>query len=278
VRDRAAGAAGRAERRRPGRLTAGAPPAPARWPAGWPGPPGVGQNLPVPAPGDEPAAPYPVPGRDSRPDDRPWPALDWPPPPGVTLAGEVVGLRPAEPGPDGALLFPALDQDPVWAHVPGRPGRPADWDELLAARVAAGALPWIVSLRRPCGGLAAGSVVGITCYADVSPADARLEIGGTAYHPAVWGTAVNADAKLALLSYAFGTLRAGRVQLKTDVRNVRSQRAIAALGARYEGTLRRYQRRADGTVRDTAMFAITAEDWPAARAVIERRRAARLSR
>ena len=42
---------------------------------------------------------------------------------------------------------------------------------------------------------------------------------------------------------------AGREQLKTDVRNVRSQQAIARLGARYEGTVRRYQRRADGSVR-----------------------------
>jgi RimJ/RimL family protein N-acetyltransferase len=57
-------------------------------------------------------------------------------------------------------------------------------------------------------------------------------------------------------------LRVGRVQLKTDVRNVRSQRAIARLGATYEGTLRRYQRRADGSVRDTVMFSVTADGWP----------------
>ena len=55
----------------------------------------------------------------------------------------------------------------------------------------------------------------------------------------------------------------GRVQLKTDIRNVRSQQAIARLGARYEGVLRRYQRRADGSVRDTVLFSITAEEWPA---------------
>jgi N-acetyltransferase len=237
----------------------------------------LGQNRRVPAAADDQNAPFPVPGLDSRPGDRPWPELDWPPPAGETLAGEIVELRGADPGRDGARLFRALDHDPVWTHVAGRPASPAGWSELLARRIAAGALPWVIWLRRPAGGLAAGSVVGTSTYGDVSAPDARLEIGATAYHPAAWGTAVNADAKLVLLSYAFGTLRAGRVQLKTDVRNVRSQRAIAALGARYEGTLRRYQRRADGTVRDTAMFAITAEDWPAARAVIERRRAARLS-
>jgi N-acetyltransferase len=229
----------------------------------------------VPDAGDDHSARYPVPGSDSRPDDQPWPQLDWPPPAGVTLAGEVVELRAADPGRDGGSLFRALDA--VWTHVAGRPAGPGDWSALLAHRVAAGMLPWVISLRRPCGGRAAGAVIGTSSYGDVSAADARLEIGATAYDPAVWGTAVNTDAKLALLSYAFGRLRAGRVQLKTDVRNVRSQRAIAAIGARYEGTLRRYQRRADGSVRDTAMFSITAEDWPAAWAAIEHRLAHRLA-
>jgi tRNA threonylcarbamoyl adenosine modification protein YeaZ len=70
---------------------------------------------------------------------------------------------------------------------------------------------------------------------------------------------------LLLLEHAFKTLEVGRVQLKTDVRNVRSQQAIARLGARYEGTLRRYQQRADGTMRDTVMFSVTAEEWPRVR-------------
>ncbi|MGH3277486.1 MAG: GNAT family N-acetyltransferase [Streptosporangiaceae bacterium] len=220
---------------------------------------------------------YPVPGQDARPKDRPWPRLAWPPPAGMTLTGQLTELRVADPDRDGAALFEALDFDAVWQHVASRPGGPADWSQLLTARMAAGMLPWVLVLRRPCAGLAAGALAGTSTYSDVSVGDARLEIGSTAYHPAAWGTAVNADAKLVLLSYAFGELGAGRVQLKTDVRNVRSQRAIAALGARYEGTLRRYQRRGDGTVRDTALFSITAEDWPAARAMIERRLAGRLA-
>jgi N-acetyltransferase len=53
--------------------------------------------------------------------------------------------------------------------------------------------------------------------------------------------------------------------MKTDVRKTRSQRAIARLGATYEGTMRRYQCRADNALRDTALFSITAEDWPSVR-------------
>ena len=99
----------------------------------------------------------------------------------------------------------------------------------------------------------------------MSPADGRLEIGSTSYARSCWGTSINPETKLLLLSYAFDTLGAGRVQLKTDARNSRSQQAIARLGATYEGTLRRYQRRADGSIRDTVMFSITVDDWPAVR-------------
>jgi RimJ/RimL family protein N-acetyltransferase len=188
-----------------------------------------------------------------------------------------VDLRLARPDLDGPGLFRALDHDAVWEHAAGRPASPGACAQMLAGRAEAGWLPWLVILRRSLGVLPAGTIVGTTTYLDIVVGDARLEIGATAYHPAVWGTAVNADAKLQLLSYAFDQLRAGRVQLKTDVRNARSQRAIAALGARYEGTLRRYQRRADGTVRDTAMFAITAEDWPQVRETVSRRLADRLA-
>jgi RimJ/RimL family protein N-acetyltransferase len=113
--------------------------------------------------------------------------------------------------------------------------------------------------------------VGTSSYLDVSVHDARLEVGSTAYTPAVWGSAVNPEAKLLMLEHAFEVLNVGRVQLKTDVRNTRSQQAIARLGATYEGTLRRYQRRTDGSVRDTVMFSVAAEEWPDVRAGLQRR-------
>jgi N-acetyltransferase len=232
----------------------------------------------VPPSPDQATAPqHPVPALDSRPADSPWPELLWPPPADITLHGQVVDLRPACPDQDGPGLFRALDHDAVWEHAAGRPASPGACAQMLASRAAAGWLPWLVIARRPVAGLPAATIVGTTTYLDIVIGDARLEIGATAYHPAVWGTAVNADAKFQLLSYAFDQLRAGRVQLKTDVRNTRSQRAIAALGARYEGTLRRYQRRADGTVRDTAMFAITAEDWPQVKDTVSGRLADRLA-
>jgi RimJ/RimL family protein N-acetyltransferase len=208
---------------------------------------------------------------DARPDDRPWPALVWPLEPQVRLRGRGVELALFEAGRDGDELFAALDGDSAWAHVAGRPPDAAAYAETLTNAAGQGRFPWVVRLARPLAGIAAGTVIGTSSYLDVSVPDARLEIGSTAYDRRVWGSAVNPEAKLLLLSHAFDVLGAGRVQLKTDVRNQRSQRAIARLGARYEATLRRYQRRSDDTVRDTVLFSILAEEWPAVRAGLEAR-------
>jgi N-acetyltransferase len=197
--------------------------------------------------------------------------MHWPPPSGVHLSGTTVSLRPAVPDRDSAELFAALDDDRVWAHLAGRPADAADWAALLADRPAQTWCTWIVRLRAAAFGLPAGTVVGTTSYLEVSASDARLEIGSTAYHPAVWASRVNPETKLLLLGYAFDELGAGRVQLKTDIRNVRSAQAIARLGAQFEGTLRRYQRRADDTVRDTVLFSILTEEWPQVRAGLEHR-------
>lgn len=208
---------------------------------------------------------------DPRPDDSAWPELVWPPTREVVLVGETVELRPTIPDEDAAELFAALDDDAVWAHVAGRPGTADQFAESLQASIDAGRVPWTVRHAKSVGGLPAGVVVGTTSYLEVSVPDARVEIGSTTYARAVWATSVNPECKLLLLQYAFDIAGVGRVQLKTDIRNERSQRAIDRLGAKFEGVLRRYQRRADGTLRDTVLFAISVEDWPEVRSGLESR-------
>jgi RimJ/RimL family protein N-acetyltransferase len=157
---------------------------------------------------------------------------------------------------DAPDLYAALDHDACWDHVAGRPTSPEEYAATLSQAPQSGRWPWVV--RR------ASEVVGTTSYLEVSLPDARLEIGSTVYSPSVWATEVNPECKLLLMTWAFDH-GFGRVQLKTDIRNRRSQAAIAKLGAAYEGVLRRYQRRQDGTVRDTVMFSVTAEEWPGVR-------------
>ncbi|MFD4182327.1 GNAT family N-acetyltransferase [Rhodococcus sp. NPDC058514] len=190
----------------------------------------------------------------------------WPVPAGTELTGKTVQLTPVDPAADAAELFRGLDRDEVWAHVPGRPRDVKHFREVLQYRCALDDWhPWVVRTRHAIAGLRPGAIVGTSSYLDASAHDARLEIGYTLYAPAVWAGKVNPEAKLLLLGHAFDALRVGRVQLKTDARNRRSQQAIARLGAQYEGTLRRHFRRSDGTVRDTVMFSVTAEDWPGVR-------------
>lgn len=208
---------------------------------------------------------------DARPDDVAWPLMVWPPS-AVELRGSFVTLRRIDPERDAPELFARLDHDEVWAHIPLRPSDPDDYASQLRGRSPEeGWHVWTVRLARDLRGLTAGSIVGTTSYLNASPRDAAVEIGATAYAPEVWASAVNPEAKLLLLGHAFDEMHAGRVQIKTDIRNARSQQAIARLGATYEGTLRRHFRRTDGTVRDTVMFSIIAEEWPSVRARLEAR-------
>jgi RimJ/RimL family protein N-acetyltransferase len=107
-----------------------------------------------------------------------------------------------------------------------------------------------------------GRIVGTSSFLDLSIIDARVEIGHTTYAPEVWGSSVNPACKLLLMTWAFEECAMNRVQLKTDVRNVRSQGAIERIGATREGVLRMYQRRQDDSIRDTVMYSVLSHEWP----------------
>lgn len=100
-------------------------------------------------------------------------------------------------------------------------------------------------------------------------------MGSTWLTPAARGTAVNSGSKLALFAWAFEEWGVARLDIKTDARNDRARAGIAAVGGRFEGVLRSWQPSAadgeDGRPRDTAMFSITADEWPEARRALEER-------
>ena len=173
---------------------------------------------------------------------------------------------------DVGELFRSLDHDEVWAHVAGRRCSSEQYLPDLLRAPDNGRYPWVLRLQQDLAGLPAGAVVGTTSYLDFVASDERCEIGFTSYSPAVWGSTVNPEAKLLLLGAAFDA-GIGRVQLKTDIRNLRSQRAIAGIGATREGVLRQYQRRDDGSIRDTVMFSVLADEWPEVRQGLIRRTA-----
>lgn len=114
-----------------------------------------------------------------------------------------------------------------------------------------------------------GRAVGSTRFGDIDIPSERVEIGWTWIAPSRQRTAINTEAKLLQLGYAFDELGAGRVALKTDGRNEQSQRAIERLGAVREGVLRRHLWVSDGVIRDTVYYSILADEWPAVQKRLE---------
>ena len=117
--------------------------------------------------------------------------------------------------------------------------------------------------------LASGLIAGATRYMSISPKDRGLEIGGTWYGPEFQRTVVNTECKFLLLQHAFESLKAIRVQFKTDLRNERSQHAIERIGAVKEGVLRNHMIRPDGAYRDSVFYSILDTEWPAVKARLE---------
>jgi len=117
--------------------------------------------------------------------------------------------------------------------------------------------------------LASGRVAGATRYLNIMPKDCSLEIGGTWYGPEFQRTPVNTECKYLLLRQAFEMLGCIRVQLKTDLRNERSQRAIERIGAVREGVLRNHMILPDGRYRHSVFYSILDTEWPAVKKRLE---------
>ncbi|MET3806895.1 RimJ/RimL family protein N-acetyltransferase [Nakamurella sp. UYEF19] len=197
-------------------------------------------------------------------------------PDGRALVGRYVRLDRSVLA-DSPALFTALDDERVYAgnFMGGPAGRPTSVEKMGAVLGAAlstpGRTPYTVRLTG-LGDLGdAGTVVGTTSLAKLSLPDERIHLGWTGYAPSVWATQVNPECKYLLLQHTFGDCGLGRVQLQTDLVNERSQAAIERLGAIREGVLRRHRRRADGSFRDTVVYSILTDEWPAVKAGLAER-------
>ena len=151
------------------------------------------------------------------------------------------------------------------------------WDLYPYAMAGAGFDPfWSRSMRRMEAGEAVifavmkdGAVVGVSGFGP-DKVNATTEIGGTYLHPAVRGGPVNPEAKRLMLAHAFEA-GARRVQFRVDALNLRSAAAMRKLGAAQDGVLRRDLVTWTGRVRDTIIFSILDDEWPAVRDGLDRR-------
>jgi N-acetyltransferase len=189
-------------------------------------------------------------------------------PPPIALEGRFIRLVPLR-ADDLPELFEALNDPRVYAG--GWGGGPAGYRSTVDSFVEFGRRYFafdrniVFGVRTP-----DGTLVGTSTLGDFDLEAEHAHIGWTAYSPSVWGTAVNPEAKLLMLGHAFDH-GIGRVKLQADELNDRSRAAILKLGAKFEGIVRRDRRRADGSWRDTAVYAILADEWPAVRAGLEAR-------
>ena len=184
-----------------------------------------------------------------------------------TIKGEHVTLEPIREDHREALRRVAADED-IWTYMPRNAAGDYFDQWFNTARELTDNKQEIVFVVRR---IISGDVVGSTRFLNLAPEHDRLEIGHTFYTREVWGSKVNPNAKLLLLSHAFEVMGANRVELRCDALNARSRAAIEKLGAQFEGILREHLFLPSGRRRDTAVFAILKSDWPRVRAGLQER-------
>jgi N-acetyltransferase len=113
--------------------------------------------------------------------------------------------------------------------------------------------------------------VGSTRFQEIRLEHLRVEIGWTWLARSAWGSGVNVESKLLLLEHAFERVGCRRVEFKTDARNERSRGALEALGAKFEGVLRKHMVVQRGAPRDSAYYSLIDDEWPAVKASLRRR-------
>lgn len=188
----------------------------------------------------------------------------------LELVGNWVRLVPLTMAHVGGLFVESRDSR-IWTYMTkGQPDTEESLQEwvgrLLQDQAQGTALPFTVVY-----GPSPGIPVGMTRFMEIHREHRRVEIGGSWLPPRLWGTSVNVEAKYLLLRHAFEEAGFLRVELKTDSRNLRSQRAIEKLGAVREGVLRKHMTTQGGYQRDSVYFSILAEEWPRVKTALEAR-------
>ncbi|HEX6930559.1 MAG TPA: GNAT family protein [Streptosporangiaceae bacterium] len=199
-------------------------------------------------------------------------------PTGEPLAGHWVRLALLTDG-DIDEMFPLLSDPAVYADgyvMHRRPVSPADSRDLArsvflagqgrADGLGGGRSAYAIRLARDSHLGPAGTLVGTSALSEADVRHESIHLGSTLYGSRWWGTQVNPESKLLLMTHCFEDCGYGRVKIQTDTLNTRSQAAIAKLGAQREGILRRHLKREDGTFRDSVIYSVLKDEWPAVKA------------
>ena len=178
----------------------------------------------------------------------------------IKLNGQQVALEPLSQDHHDDLCEATRDGElwKLWyTIVPSPEGMRTEIDRRNGLLAQGSMVPWAVRDLR------SGRAVGMTTFMNIEAQKPRVEIGSTWYARSVQRTALNTECKLLLLRYAFDTLGCIAVEFRTSFFNFQSRRAIERLGAKPDGILRNHMRMPDGTMRDTCVYSILPNEWPA---------------
>ena len=186
-------------------------------------------------------------------------------PPDLTLEGRHVRLVPLSQDHAKPLSEASAEGDlhRLWyTPIPAPAGMAAEIDRRLRLRDVGAMIPF-AQLD------ATGRPVGMTTYMNIDHAQPRVEIGSTWIAPSAQRGPLNTEAKRLLLGHAFEVWSCIAVEFRTHRLNHQSRRAIERLGAQLDGILRAHMRLPGGTIRDTAVYSVTAAEWPTVKAHLD---------
>ncbi|OPC72992.1 GNAT family acetyltransferase [Elizabethkingia miricola] len=185
----------------------------------------------------------------------------------VILQGTNINLVPLEEKHPEELYTAAADKE-LWSLIPTdcseRDTFYKTYEFAISERTAGNQYPFVIIHKDT------NKIIGSTRLFEIYPADKKLEIGWTWITKDYWGTTINLECKLLLLTYCFETLKTNRVQLKTKDTNFRSRKAIEKIGGIFEGILRKDKIVSDGTTRNAAYYSILDDEWEQAKIKIQK--------
>jgi N-acetyltransferase len=186
----------------------------------------------------------------------------------IVIEGHGLRLEPMTKDHAAGIVKAASDGN-LWelgfTSIPGPDGVDAYIQTALDGQRDGHMLPWVIRE------IESGEVIGSTRYHDIMASIDRVEIGYTFYAQRFWRSRINTSCKLMLLTHGFEKLGCRMMGLRTDILNLRSQKAIERLGAKKDGVIRHWGVRKDGSVRDTVMYSILLAEWPGVKARLEER-------
>lgn len=179
-----------------------------------------------------------------------------------TLTGDHVRLEPLSQNRAEELITASEDgslSDLWYTVIPHRDSMTEEINRRLGLYQAGTMMPFATI------DLTSGKAVGMTTFMNMKLENLKVEIGSTWLAHSAQGTVINPEAKLLMLTYAFDELGCNAVELRTHEKNEQSRAAIEKLGAKLDGILRNDMVMPNGTIRNTAVYSITTEEWPTVR-------------